>query len=333
MKFSVIIPVYNTEHFLKKCLDSVVNQTYSNLEIIIVNDGSTDSSKQIIEDYAKIDSRIIAIHQENGGIGSAYRAAFKIMTGVYISFVDSDDYISLNMFNDLAREKNETKADIVHFGRELFDDNNKIISQYKVNERKVTESNTNILIEHFEVIKDPSLACRIFKKELFEYVILFNQNVGIDEILYPQLLLNAKLILHIPDIYYFVLIRNTSVSRSKHDIKKIDEYIKVHRFLCELFEKEKTQLAFYTYIKYLVLALPIYDSIKKKIEYKSTNVLLELKNDLLLYYNKLMVNGNLNKLSIEMRCKLFFYLNLPSFYSTIFRVFWIINGIKSKYIN
>lgn len=135
------------------------------------------------------------------------------------------------MFSDLAKEINETKADIVYFGRELFDNTNKTISQFKVKERKVTESNTNILIEHFEVIKDPTLACKVFKKELFEYVILLNQNVGIDEILYPQLLLNAKLILHIPCIYYFVLIRNISESRSKHDTKKIDEYIKVHRFI------------------------------------------------------------------------------------------------------
>ena len=96
LKISVIVPVYNVEKYLKQCLDSIVNQTYKNLEIIIVNDGTKDNSMKIVEEYLQ-DKRIKVINKENGGLSSARNIGIKEATGDYISFIDSDDYISLNM--------------------------------------------------------------------------------------------------------------------------------------------------------------------------------------------------------------------------------------------
>ena len=93
-KVSIIIPVYNTEKYLEKCLDSIINQEYRNLEIIIVNDGSTDNSMNIIKKYQKLDSRIKVFEQSNKGTGSARNKGLDNATGDYISFVDSDDYVS-----------------------------------------------------------------------------------------------------------------------------------------------------------------------------------------------------------------------------------------------
>ena len=90
---SIIIPVYNAEKYLKKCLDSVINQTYKNLEIILVDDGSTDKSPEICDKYAEKDSRIIVLHKENGGVSSSRNAGLDIFKGEYLSFVDSDDYV------------------------------------------------------------------------------------------------------------------------------------------------------------------------------------------------------------------------------------------------
>ena len=101
MKISVIIPVFNTEKYLERCLDSVVNQTYSNLEIILVNDGSTDNSLSILRKYEKADRRIIIIDQTNAGLSKARNVALDIMTGDYLSFVDSDDYIDTNTFENV----------------------------------------------------------------------------------------------------------------------------------------------------------------------------------------------------------------------------------------
>lgn len=95
---SVIIPVFNVEKYLSRCIDSIIHQSYQTLEIIIINDGSTDNSKSICEEYARIDSRIILINKENGGQSSARNSGLEIAKGDYITFVDSDDYIDLNTY-------------------------------------------------------------------------------------------------------------------------------------------------------------------------------------------------------------------------------------------
>ena len=100
-KISVILPVYNVEKYLRQCLDSVINQTYKNLEIILVNDGSTDNSGKICEEYALNDERIKVIHKENGGISSARNAAIDIAKGQYITFIDSDDDVELDYIDYL----------------------------------------------------------------------------------------------------------------------------------------------------------------------------------------------------------------------------------------
>lgn len=110
---SVIIPVYNVENYIVRCLDSVVSQTYANLEIVLVDDGATDSSGKICESYAQKDSRIQVIHKENGGLSSARNAGLKVATGDYIAFVDSDDFIHPMMYELMLRRLEETDSDMV----------------------------------------------------------------------------------------------------------------------------------------------------------------------------------------------------------------------------
>lgn len=97
MKVSIIIPVYNVENYLRVCLDSVVNQTYSDLEIICINDGSTDSSLDILNEYAKNDSRILVVSQSNRGLAAARNTGLEYVTGELCYFLDSDDYIERNL--------------------------------------------------------------------------------------------------------------------------------------------------------------------------------------------------------------------------------------------
>ena len=102
-KVSVIVPVYNVENYLEECVNSILNQTYENLEIILVDDGSTDNCPQICDDWAKKDKRIKVIHKANGGVSSARNVGLDNATGEYIGFVDSDDYIDITMYEKMLK--------------------------------------------------------------------------------------------------------------------------------------------------------------------------------------------------------------------------------------
>lgn len=110
---SVIVPVYNTESYLKKCIESIINQTFRNIEIILVDDGSTDTSAEILADYALRDNRIIVIHQENQGLSAARNAGMRNAKGEYIMFVDSDDWIDANTCEKAISAARTSLADIV----------------------------------------------------------------------------------------------------------------------------------------------------------------------------------------------------------------------------
>ena len=110
---SVIIPVYNIERYIGKCLDSIVGQTLKEIEIIVVDDGSTDDSSRIIDRYARTDSRIVAIHKTNGGVVSARNCGIAQATGLYILFVDGDDHLAPDACERLLRKAQATSADMV----------------------------------------------------------------------------------------------------------------------------------------------------------------------------------------------------------------------------
>ena len=111
-KITVIVPVYNVENYLRKCLDSIIAQTYKNIEIIVVNDGSTDASGQICQEYTQIDNRIVYIEKENGGLSEARNVGLDKMTGSYVTFIDSDDWVELDYVEILYKKIIEYQADI-----------------------------------------------------------------------------------------------------------------------------------------------------------------------------------------------------------------------------
>lgn len=123
--FSVIIPVYNVEKYLRECLDSLVNQTLSDIEIICINDGSTDGSLNILNEYASKDGRFIVLSQENQGQGIARNKGIDIAKGEYISFVDPDDWIELDTFEILYNKFSKTGAEIIQFDYETHHENGK----------------------------------------------------------------------------------------------------------------------------------------------------------------------------------------------------------------
>lgn len=131
---SIIIPVYNGEKYLQKSIDSIITQTYKDLEIIIVDDGSTDRTAVICEQYKKIDGRVKVIHKENGGIISAKKAGLKLAHGEYVTFVDGDDWIEKNMIEEMVNIQEKTGSDIVITGCVMeFDNNDHLIVRSDIN--------------------------------------------------------------------------------------------------------------------------------------------------------------------------------------------------------
>ncbi|MBP3469418.1 MAG: glycosyltransferase family 2 protein [Lachnospiraceae bacterium] len=148
---SIIIPVYNVEKYLAQCLDSVCSQTYRKIEIIIVNDGSTDGSDKIIERYAKLDHRIIVIHKKNGGLSEARNYGLDCATGKYVMFVDSDDFIAPEMTEYLVREIQRVNAQIAVCGYRPVDEKGGFLPPWEIfPERKVVSPKGFWEIHHKE---------------------------------------------------------------------------------------------------------------------------------------------------------------------------------------
>ncbi|WP_295895187.1 glycosyltransferase [uncultured Bartonella sp.] len=159
---SIIIPVYNVAPWLRECLDSVVSQSFTDLEIIIVDDGSTDESSQIISDYASRDKRIIAIHKKNGGLGAARNTAISLATGNYIAFLDSDDKIHRDAYKKLYEQAKKYDCDIVFCQTAYLDDES----------GKISEENNQTalpLFEKFRETDNPFSLEEIDPEKIFSY--------------------------------------------------------------------------------------------------------------------------------------------------------------------
>lgn len=146
-KVTVVIPVYNVEKYLDRCLKSVVNQTYKNLEIILVDDGSPDHCPQICDEWAKTDKRIRVIHKKNAGLGMARNTGIDNATGNFICFVDSDDYIDVNTIEKACCKAVECQADVVYYGYNIVNAEGTITQIYKPEIDKTTYKGKDVAEE------------------------------------------------------------------------------------------------------------------------------------------------------------------------------------------
>lgn len=220
-KVSVIVPVYNVENYLAKCLDSLVDQTLQNIEIIVVNDGSNDGSGNIIQEYSeKYPDKIKAFTKENGGLSDARNFGIDKATGDYLGFVDSDDYVSETMFEEMLNLAEKYNAEIAICNIQKVDEHGNVTQKLtqlpNMPEKIDLESN-------FSVFSDLSyFACnKLFRKELFAYK-RFKKGVHFEDIqLIPQILLECKTIAQTQNFHYQYLERADSISKT-HNEKGLD---------------------------------------------------------------------------------------------------------------
>ena len=129
---SVIVPIYNVEKYLRMCVDSILNQTYGDLQIILVDDGSPDRCGEICDEYAKKDKRIEVIHKENGGLGYARNSGLELAKGEYVIFLDSDDWIDAGHIERLVAEAKKTNADVIVHGYKKCTDEGTVVNKAKL---------------------------------------------------------------------------------------------------------------------------------------------------------------------------------------------------------
>lgn len=165
---SVIIPIYNIERYIGKCINSIINQTYKNLEIILVDDGSTDKSGQICDEYAQIDTRILVIHKKNEGLSDARNSGLDICKGKYIGFVDGDDWIADDMYEFLYRTLIERQADVAVCGHFIEDDEGVYDSECADGNLKIYNCREAVCA----IVKDEEIHSfawdKLYKRELFD---------------------------------------------------------------------------------------------------------------------------------------------------------------------
>ena len=223
---SVIVPVYNMEKYLEKCVKSILNQDYKDIELILVDDGSKDSSPAMCDEFAKQDERIKVIHKANGGQGSARNMGLDIAKGDYISFIDSDDWIEPDMYTNLFDIAQENNADLAICEVALNEEDGSVLKKKRLNGTLVMTRDEAFShrFDGSEIVTD-SPCNKLYKKELFENLRYPENRLLEDSALMYLILDRVEKVVSSEKVGYNVRCDMGSVSRRKYNKKRCDTII------------------------------------------------------------------------------------------------------------
>ena len=222
-KVSVIIPVYNVSLYLEKCLNTVINQTYKNIEIILIDDGSTDNSGIICDEFAKKDNRIIVVHQNNMGLSGARNSGIKLSTGNYICCIDSDDFVSLDYIEILLQALNSNNTDIAACGVVYCDNQENIIRSQAVDKKIVLYSDEQLKTMMLDDRRLSTVAWgKIYKRFLFDDVEYPIGKYHEDIYTTYKLLSKAKSTIVISKAMYYYRQSPNSITHEVFNLKHLD---------------------------------------------------------------------------------------------------------------
>lgn len=287
-EISIIVPVYNVEKYLENCIESILNQTFKDFELILVDDGSTDNSGKICDIYEKKDSRIKVIHKNNGGLSSARNTGLDIACGKYVGFVDSDDSIHPKMYEVLYNLIEKYKSDISCCNyKYTYDISNQNHEELNLNE--VIEMSN---IEAIEKLYDKDLGVRLvvawnklYHKRLFENIRYEIGRIHEDEFIAHRILYRCKKIVYINNELYYYLQRKDSIMSKKSNKNSVDAFLAKSdrmRFCSniELYNISNRLTQEYEY-KFLKL----YFEIEESNDYRKNIFLRELRKDLIFNFS------------------------------------------------
>jgi len=222
---SIIVPIYNAELYMDKCIQSIINQTYSDIEIILVNDGSTDKSMKICNSYAINDSRVVVINKPNGGVSSARNSGLKIANGDYIGFVDSDDYIDPRMYEELLTAIIKNNADIAECGYSTIDMNYNAIENYPLI-AMVIDGSYNCSRNYLSKINTTNFNWnKLYNRLLFNGIEFPNLSYSEDYIINVKTFYMSKRKVTINGCYYYYLQNDKGAVHAPFGQRKLDAII------------------------------------------------------------------------------------------------------------
>lgn len=265
-KISIIVPVYNTESYLKKCFDSIIAQTYTNLEIILVDDGSTDNSGKICDEYANKDARVKVIHKENGGMSDARNKGLDIATGDIITFVDSDDYIDKEMYEKMEALLVEHDADIVCCAYKLV--NNKEVRDYS-DGKVVLFDEGEMFAEYISptqgCMPSPAVWNRLYKRAIFDDIRFIEGRMYEDKDISCRTLAKCKKGVFINTAFYNYVYREGSVSRLPMNAKSADDFVYMYKIQLDMIQQKLNKNVYMNAIQvYYLLLLDSYCRVYKR---------------------------------------------------------------------
>lgn len=247
-KISIIVPVYKVEKYLPRCVESIINQTYKNLEIILVDDGSPDNCGKLCDEYAQKDERIKVIHKPNGGLSAARNSGINISTGDYIAFIDSDDWISEDYCETLYHGIVDTNSDISIIDYNVVNEEDKITNPVDANSENT--GLTSITYENENIIKELLLQKNI---KNFVWRMLYRKNVicnfleGVnyeDMFFTLQVLMNVQKVVYTKKRCYNYLQRGGSITATISE-KNLTDFIKAVKNRFEIISKSYSELTAY----------------------------------------------------------------------------------------
>lgn len=225
---SIIIPVYKVEQYLRKCVESILTQTYTNLEIFLVDDGSPDNCGEICDEYATCDNRIKVIHKKNGGLSDARNVAIDVAIGEWIIFVDSDDFVSDDYVETLYRLVNKYKCKVGVAWMRTFYEGNKIDTSQPKYFEKVFDRLDGIKKMFYQELFDTAAWCKIYHRSLFSSGIRYPFGLIYEDLPTTYLLfLQADRIAFCNHRIYNYLLRKDSIEGQPFNVKKLDSALQI----------------------------------------------------------------------------------------------------------
>lgn len=310
---SVIVPVYNVEKYLDRCIKSIVNQSYTNLEIILVDDGSPDKCGEICDEWAQKEERIKVIHKKNGGLSDARNTGIEIAQGQYLSFIDSDDYIHKDFIKILYENSLKNNADISMCGVKRTDKNEDI-------SREVKNENITIVFSKDILERKNNIYCvawnKLYKKSIFNNIRYPKGKIHEDvAVIYKIMYYSNKIAITDAELYFYFNAPE-SIMRSKFSRKRLDilEGLKnQYEFFIKIGEKK---YAYFVLREFLDNVLKLYQqcSSLKKEKYEIRKKLIRKYEE---NYKKVILNSNT---STGMKLKYILYRYFPGIYILVSKV-------------